>query len=142
VFSPLAFFFFFSLALFVSLSSLSPTHCCVCECPVFLPLTFCFLVSCAFFCAPFHPNLSPTHRCECVPFSCHYLSQLLANHRCELCSCLLLFFFTRLFRHLVSLSPTHCRICECPVFSLIALFFFTRFFRLPVQPLPNALLCL
>jgi len=69
---------FFSLAFFVSLSSLSPTHCCVCEFPVFSPLTFfslsralfvpfpiptscqCIAVSARFFCATIRPNLSPT----------------------------------------------------------------------------------
>jgi len=124
---------FFSLTFFVSLSSLSPTHCCVCECPVFSPLTFCFFSVSCFFCAPFHPNLSPMHRCECAPFSCHYPSQLLT---------LLFFFSPAFFVTLSSLSPTHCHICECPVFSLIALLFFTCFFCLPVQPLPNALLYL
>ena len=141
--------FFFSPALFVTLSSLSPTlcricecpvfslialffftrffrlpvqplpnACCICECPVFSPLTFCFFSVPCFFRAPFHPNLSPTHGCECALFLCHYPSQLLASR---------FFFSPAFFVTLSSLSPTHCRICECPVFRLSLCFFHSLF---------------
>jgi len=99
----------------MSLSNLSPMHCC--ECPVFSPLTFFFFTVPCFFCALVHPSLLST-----IAVSAPY-------------SRFLPCFFHLLFSCPCPTSPQRIAV-SAPYSCLLLFFFFTvpRFFCALVHP--------